>query len=123
MAFGKATSKAAGEASAVATQQVNGIRSWHADRVADLLKAAEGSVDANTALAAVATWRSRQEECHQRWRKEALLLITAGDDPDTVCAGLRFGRTALEKAARVDPRFDAFTHYLYRAHPKQKEAS
>ncbi|MBE5451239.1 hypothetical protein [Mycobacteroides abscessus] len=123
MAFRTPTPQLAAESAMYAARHAGGLRSSHADNVADLLKLATAPADANAVLAAVHKWRAGQKEHRLFWRTAALLLVMSGDRPEDVCAGLGFGRTALQQVAGREPTLADFRQFLYRARPKRKEAA
>ncbi|MFN6549519.1 hypothetical protein ACP6C7_04015 [Mycolicibacterium septicum] len=122
MAFRTVTPEVADKFNSVAAGRMRALRKAHMDSVADLLKLAETPADANTALAAVAGWRDEQKRRDQYWRKEALMQVMSGDRPEDVCAGLGFGRTALQAAVRAEgSELATFAPFVYRTRPKQKK--
>lgn len=124
MAFKKVTPEAAASAHAETCAAVRGLRGRHSIAAADLLKLAENPADVNTALAAVAKWRADQRVRGEMfWRNAALMLIASGDDPDAVCSGFGFGRTALQRAVRVEPSIGQFADLLYSPKQKTKKAA
>lgn len=123
MAFREILPEAAVQQAALTATTSEALGLWHNAATADLLRAAEAAADANTNLAAVAKWRGDQEARRIRWVKLALLLITSGDNPDAVCAGLGLGRTALQQAVRNEKLgLSAYTNLVYKARPKRKKA-
>lgn len=124
MAFRTPTPSQADKFNSVVAGRMSALRKGHTDGVADLLELADNPTDANAHLAAAAKWRADQDHRDQRWRKEALMQVMSGDRSDDVCAGLGFGRTALQAAVRAEgSELATFAPFVYRARPKRKEAS
>ncbi|WP_458317938.1 hypothetical protein [Mycolicibacterium brisbanense] len=124
MAFREIDPDTAARMASHATETSGALGWWHTKVAADLLKLAETPADANAALAAVKAWRDDQEARRVRWIKAALLQITSGDQPEAVCAGLGFGRTALQQVVRDEKHeLGAYAGLVYKAHPKRKKVA
>ncbi|SHP27577.1 Uncharacterised protein [Mycobacteroides abscessus subsp. abscessus] len=124
MAFRTRPPEAAAHDNGEMVKVAGGLRSRHTIAAAGLIALAENPADANTALAAIKTWRTDQRERGENfWRNAALMLIGAGDNPEAVCADLGFGRTALQRAVLENPTLAAYKDMLYTPRPAQTEVA